>query len=326
MLIGANVVAFGYELSLGLRLDAFLGRWGVVPAHVWAALSGGAPQLQLGVLVTLLTAAFLHGGWLHLAGNMLFLWIFGDNVEDRLGHGTYLVFYLACAVVANLAQVEVDPTSTISAIGASGAIAGVLGAYAVTFPGARVSVVLPIFLFWILDVPALVMIGFWFVTQFFSGVASLASDASQTSGIAWWAHVGGFLCGVLLMLVLPKMEKPRERRRLGSVQEQADADTGWIGLMTGTISLAAQLIEFGIGIRIVAVFLGNGYLGNLSAPVAEVIRLTTPIVKPFAAYVPGYVVAGHLFELYAVVALIFVYLVSAIATWSIAAATYGEPK
>jgi membrane associated rhomboid family serine protease len=327
-LIGANVVVFGYELSLGSGLDAFLDQWGVVPTRVWAAFSGESPPLQLAALATLVTAAFLHGGWLHLAGNMLFLWIFGDNVEDQLGHAPYLLFYLACAVVANLAQVEVDPTSTIAAIGASGAIAGVLGAYAVTFPGARVSVLFPVFFFWIVEVPALFMIGFWFVTQFFSGVVSLASDTSQTSGIAWWAHVGGFLCGVVLMLVLPRPDEPRPRQRFSSAQEQARADTGWIGLLIGTISLAAQLIVIGIGIRIFAIFLGDSlsYLGDFSAPVAEIVRLTTPIVKPFAGYFPGYMIAGHRFELYAVVALIFVYVAGAATTWTIAAATYDGPK
>src|SRR5579884_321969 len=163
-LIATNVVAFLYELSLGPRLEPFLMRWAVVPAHVTAALEGGA-RAQPAVLVTLVTAMFLHGGWLHLGGNMLFLWIFGDNVEDRLGHARYFLFYLVCGVIANFAQIMIDPTSTIPALGASGAIAGVLGAYVVTYPGASVSVVLPIFfLFTVVDVPALIMIGLWFVS------------------------------------------------------------------------------------------------------------------------------------------------------------------
>jgi membrane associated rhomboid family serine protease len=323
-LIAVNILVFVYELSLGSHLEPFLDRWGVIPARVSGALAG-SPNVPTAVLLTLVTAAFLHGGWLHLGGNMLFLWIFGDNVEDRMGHGTYALFFLACAVVANLTQVEVDPTSTIAAIGASGAIAGVLGAYAVTFPGARVSVLVPVFLFWVFEIPALVMIGFWFVTQFFSGVASL-SQTSQTAGIAWWAHVGGFLCGMLLMLVLPKTDPPRVIARFGSVEEEGRADTGWIGLLIGVVSLAAQLVEVGIGVRIVAIFLGRRDYGDFTAPIAEIVRLTTPLVRPFAAFFPAIDLAGHRFELFAVVAIMCVYLVGAVATWTIAAITYDGPK
>jgi membrane associated rhomboid family serine protease len=323
-LIGANVVIFIYELTLGSKLEAFINLWGVVPARITAALVG-SPGVPVMALATLLTGAFLHGGWLHLGGNMLFLWIFGDNVEDRLGHGGYALFYLTCGLVANLTQVEIDPTSTVAAIGASGAIAGVLGAYAVTFPGARVSVLVPIFLFWVFEVPALVMIGFWFVTQFFSGVTSLSGTA-QTAGIAWWAHIGGFLCGVLLMVVMPKVETPRVVTRFGSSEEQARADTGLVGLLIGLVSLAAQLVEIGITVRIVAVFLGRRDYGDFTAPIAELVRLTTPIVRPFAAYLPAIDLAGHRLELFAVAAIICVYLVGSLATWTIAAITYDGPK
>jgi membrane associated rhomboid family serine protease len=323
-LIAVNVGVFIYELTLGPQLDAFLNQWGVVPARISAALAG-SPNASVTILVTLLTATFLHGGWLHLGGNMLFLWIFGDNVEDRLGHGGYALFYLTCGLIANLTQVKIDPTSTVAAIGASGAIAGVLGAYAVTFPGARVSVLVPIFLFWVFEVPALVMIGFWFVTQFFSGITSLSATA-QTAGIAWWAHIGGFLCGVLLMLIMPKAESPRVLARFGSIQEQARADTGLVGLAMGLVSLAAQLVEIGIAVRIVAIFLGQRDYGDFTAPIAEVVQLTTPLVRPFAAYLPAIDLAGHRFELFAVAAIICVYLAGSLATWTIAAITYDGPK
>src|SRR5579883_2084647 len=220
-LIAANVLVFLYELALGPLLDAFLNRWAVVPAQITAALHG-APGAHPSVLITLVTAAFLHGGWLHLGGNMLFLWIFGDNVEDRLGHGRYLCFYLASGIVANLAQVAMSPTSAVPAIGASGAIAGVLGAYVVTYPGASVSVVVPIFfLFTVVDVPALIMIGLWFVSQLFSGVAALQASTADAGGVAWWAHVGGFLFGMLLMTLMPKAPPPPLTRWSLSPQQRA---------------------------------------------------------------------------------------------------------
>jgi membrane associated rhomboid family serine protease len=323
-LIALNVAVFLYELWLGPGLDAALDRWGVVPARINLVLSG-APHADLAVLVTLVTAMFLHGGWLHLAGNMLFLWIFGDNVEDRLGSGVYLAFYLVCGVVANLAQVESAPASLVPAIGASGAIAGVLGAYAVTFPGARVSVVLPILFFWVFEVPALVMIGVWFFTQFFSGVASLTAASSQSSDIAWWAHVGGFACGMVLMVILPKYPAPTPPTWMGSVRDRAREDTGLIGLLTGLVRLGSQLAIFAIGVRIIAVFLGIRSLGEFSAPIGLIVRYTAPVVAPFALYFPVYDIAGHVIELYGVVAMISVYLLGSVATWIIAAAAY-EPR
>ncbi len=323
-LIGINVVVFLYELSLGAGLDPVLERWGVVPARINLALNG-SHEVNLAVLATLVTAMFLHGGWLHLGGNMLFLWIFGDNVEDRLGHATYLAFYLVCGIVANLAQVEVDPTSVVAAIGASGAIAGVLGAYAVTFPGARVSVLVPILFFWVLEVPALLMIGFWFVTQFFSGVAALTTASMQSSGIAWWAHVGGFVSGICLMVILPKYPEPSQGT-WASLHERAQDDTGIVGLAVGTVSLTTQLVQFGIGIRAIAIFLGIRNLGQLTAPIAEIIRLTTPVVEPFALFVPGYLVAGHLIELYSIVAIACVYLLGAAIVWIIAASAYQQGR
>ena len=321
-LIAINVLAFLYELALGPRLDLFLSRWAVIPAEVSAVLRD-APGAHPAVLITLITAMFLHGGWLHLGGNMLFLWIFGDNVEDRLGHGWYLSFYLACGIVANLAQVAMDPTSLVPAIGASGAIAGVLGAYVITYPGASVSVVLPIFfLFTIVDIPALIVIGLWFATQFVSGVASLQASTADTGGVAWWAHVGGFLFGMLLMTLLPKDSPPSLNNWSLSLEQRARQDTGFVGLIVGTVSMLSQLAQFVILIRIVVVFVGAHFLAGFIPLVGNLIVLTTPFVRPFALLVPPIRIEGHVVELYSIVAMAFYYLVGAGLVWAIARLAY----
>lgn len=212
LLVVANILVFLYELSLGPATDQFLVDYGVVPA----AITSGHPISPTGadpVYLTLITSQFLHGGFLHIAGNMVFLWVFGDNVEDRLGHIGYLLFYLAAGVVAGLAQVIVDPTSTVPGVGASGAIAGVLAGYAVLFPKASVRTLLFIGPFITMTrLSAFLLIGFWFVLQLISGVAELANTAaSQGGGVAFWAHVGGFIFGLVIMGVLRRatdIEKP----------------------------------------------------------------------------------------------------------------------
>jgi membrane associated rhomboid family serine protease len=191
--IALNSVAFLFELTLPQPvLESFIHVYGVVPARF--------------DVPTLLTSMFLHGGWLHFLGNMLYLWIFGDNVEDRLGHPRFVVFYLLCGIAAGLAHVFVNPLSQIPTIGASGAIAGVMGAYFVLYPHSRVLALLPIFIFWeIIEVPAILFLGFWFVMQFFSGVGSIAFDTGvETGGVAFWAHVAGFLAGIVLVFVFRK--------------------------------------------------------------------------------------------------------------------------
>jgi membrane associated rhomboid family serine protease len=191
--IVVNSVAFLFELSLPEpALDSFLLMYGVVPVRFsWLAV---------------VTSMFLHGGWLHFLGNMLYLWIFGDNVEDRLGHGRFVLFYLLCGAAAALAHVFMNPSSAIPTIGASGAIAGVMGAYFVLYPQSRVLALLPLFIFWeIIEVPAILFLGIWFVMQFFSGIGSIAADATvQTGGVAFWAHVAGFLAGIAGVLALRK--------------------------------------------------------------------------------------------------------------------------
>ena len=189
ILIAINVLVFLIELSAG---EAFINRWAFVPSRFLANPAGD--------FVTLFTSMFMHAGWVHLIGNMLYLWIFGDNVEDRLGHGMFLVFYLVCGVAAAFAQMAVNMTSSIPNVGASGAIAGALGAYIVMFPGQRVRVLVGRA---ITTMPALIVIGFWIVLQLFSSFAAI-TDSSQTEGggVAYMAHVGGFFAGVLLAFVL----------------------------------------------------------------------------------------------------------------------------
>jgi membrane associated rhomboid family serine protease len=186
---------FLYQLSLGEELLPFVERYAVIPARL---LGGGFPPA--GELLTPVTAMFLHGGWFHMLGNMLYLHIFGDNVEDTLGHGGFLAFYLACGVASFAAQVLFHPASAVPNLGASGAIAGVLGAYFVRFPRARVVTLLPLFVvFTLVEVPAVVFLGLWFLFQFLSGAASLGRASATSGGVAWWAHIGGFVAGAIIM-------------------------------------------------------------------------------------------------------------------------------
>ncbi len=193
-------VAFAWELGLGAGSgDAALNRlildWGVVPARLTAAWGRG--DILSVDTATLITSQFLHGGWLHLLGNMLYLWIFGNNVEDRFGRLGFLLFYLAGGAVAGLAQVAVDPGSGAPTIGASGAIAATLGAYIVLFPRARVtSLIFLGFFYQLLNIPAVVVLGFWFLLQLVDGFASLG--VAQSGGVAFFAHIGGFVLGAMV--------------------------------------------------------------------------------------------------------------------------------
>ena len=195
-LIAINVLVFLYELSLGRAVDAFTLYWGLVPAAFsW---------------VTVVTSMFLHGGFMHVAGNMLYLWIFGDNVEDRMGHGRFLVFYLLCGVAAALAQTITQPDSVIPMVGASGAIAGVMGAYFVLYPRSRIVTLIPLFFFFqVIEVPAIVFLGIWFLMQFISGLGSIVTVAGSTGGIAFWAHVAGFVAGISGVVVFRRPERQR---------------------------------------------------------------------------------------------------------------------
>src|SRR5437660_3285822 len=190
LLVVANVAGFGWELSLGGGLDAFLRRWGLVPADVFESLHGSAGPAAL---VTLLTSTFLHAGWLHLLANLLYLAVFGLPVEKRLGAARFAILYLASGLAGSLAYLLAQPTSDVPAIGASGAIGGVIAAHLVLFPGATLGSLAPVlFLHVVESTPTLLLLLIWLVTQLFSSVASLTA----TTGIAWWAHVGGFVGGL----------------------------------------------------------------------------------------------------------------------------------
>ncbi|MDI3339474.1 MAG: rhomboid family intramembrane serine protease [Sphaerobacter sp.] len=200
-LITVNVLMFLYELSLPMdQLEAFIYRFGVIPAEITTGVDL-PPVVPLPVYVTLLTSMFLHGGWAHLLGNMLFLWIFGDNVEDSMGHLRYLIFYLLGGIGAALAQIFVGgPDLTEPMIGASGAIGAVLGAYLVLYPGGLIRVLVFLgFFVTVLMIPAFIVIGVWVLLQFLNGLATLGVATQQTSGVAFWAHVGGFATGALLV-------------------------------------------------------------------------------------------------------------------------------
>ena len=200
ILIVINAAAFLYELSLGPALRDFMMQWGLVPLRLTRALELGVepPFVAASALVT---SMFLHGGWMHLLGNLWYLAIFGDNVEDRLGHLRALLLYLAAGVAGGLLHYVVNRTSSVPAVGASGAIAGVLGAYMVAFPGARIITLVPLFPFFqLMALPAFVVLGLWFLYQAFSGALSLAW--SPGGGIAWWGHIGGFALGMVAMPLL----------------------------------------------------------------------------------------------------------------------------
>jgi membrane associated rhomboid family serine protease len=203
-LIVINILVFVYELTLQQgQLQQFFEAWAVVPRELTASFEGRGNPTEW---ITLFTSQFLHGGFLHVGGNMLFLWIFGNNVEDRLGHIKYLVFYLACGALAALAQWFFTSGSEIPSLGASGAIAGVMGAYILRFPNARVLTLIPLGIILApIRIPAVFFLGFWFVQQALYGVASLGATTNigmENGGVAYWAHAGGFVFGAILGPIL----------------------------------------------------------------------------------------------------------------------------
>lgn len=197
-LILLNLAVFVYELQLGSGLESFIQAHGFVPVRFAKQLGEG--DLATG-LVPVFTSMFLHGGFLHLLSNLWMLWVFGDNVEDSMGHGRFLFFYLLCGTVSVIAQAATAPVSTLPLVGASGAISGVLGAYFVLYPRARILTLLPvIIIFYLVEVPAFVFLGLWFLLQVLRGyVEALAGPGNLMGGVAWWAHVGGFFAGMALV-------------------------------------------------------------------------------------------------------------------------------
>ena len=198
-IIVINVAVFLYQFFLGPEVEPFIERFGVIPADYFQSASSGGGVLRL------FTSMFLHGGFMHVGGNMLYLWIFGDNVEDRMGHGRYIVFYLLCGLAAGVTHILTNQESNVPTIGASGAVAGVLGAYTLLYPRARVLVLIPIFYFMeFIRLPALAVLGIWFVMQLFQGTLALSANSTATGGVAWWAHVGGFLFGISTIYLFAK--------------------------------------------------------------------------------------------------------------------------
>jgi membrane associated rhomboid family serine protease len=193
-----NTLAWFYELSVPNDvLPTFLQVYGVVPATFHAS--------------TLVTSMFLHGGWMHVIGNMWYLWIFGDNVEDRLGHGRFIVFYLLCGIVAAFGQILIDPTSTLPTIGASGAIAGVMGAYFVLYPQSRVLTLVTLIIFWeVIEMPAIILLGFWFLMQLFSAGAIAVTASTGGGGVAFMAHVAGFITGIVGVFVFRQRQRTEQ--------------------------------------------------------------------------------------------------------------------
>jgi len=202
-LIGLNILVFFYQWSLGPQGgELFVRVYGEVPSHLTAFLAGHSKYSLIQVTLPFLTSMFLHAGLMHVLGNMWFLYIFGDNVEDYLGHFKFLIFYLLAGLIAMATQVAIYPHSNVPTVGASGAIAGVLGAYFILYPRARV---LTWFFVFVIYLPAWVVLGEWFVVQFFSGAATLAQAAGRDmGGVAVWAHVGGFIAGVLMIKLFPE--------------------------------------------------------------------------------------------------------------------------
>lgn len=211
-IIAVNVSIFLYEISLGPDLSIFLKQYGVVPLKVKHYFQVSDLTIT-NIFFPFISSTFLHGGFIHLIGNMWFLWIFGDNIEDKLGHLKYLIFYVVCGIIASSVHVIFNSQSNIPCIGASGAIAGVLGAYMVTFPYARIITIVPLFVFLqVIELPAIVVLGFWFIIQFFNGAASITT--SSGGGVAWWAHIGGFGSGIIIFYLIRILFVRTSRKRI----------------------------------------------------------------------------------------------------------------
>ena len=207
-IVAINVLVFLFEVALDPQgRSVLIYHFGVVPAQI-TSLVGAQHGAIEPALLPVLTSMFLHGSWMHLIGNMWFLWIFGDNIEDHLGHLRYFILYLVCGIAASATHILFNLGSDIPSVGASGAIAGVMGAYFVLFPSARVLTLVPFFFIYFVWLPAWVMLGYWFVVQFLSGAAtSITYSKDSGGGIAFWAHVGGFVTGLLLIKLFPRQAR-----------------------------------------------------------------------------------------------------------------------
>lgn len=209
LLILINIGVFLYEVSLGNTVDNFIITYGIIPGRDFFPLLLYDWFELPSFLYRSVTSMFIHGGWIHIIGNILYLWLFGDNVEDRLGHFRFVLFYLLSGIVASIAECYVHPYSDIPVVGASGAISGVIGAYIFFYPYAKIIMMVPLFFFYpyFFELPALLFVIFWFIEQLLNGLFELSVILRQ-GGVAWWAHIGGFITGLVLTFIL----KPKRRR------------------------------------------------------------------------------------------------------------------
>jgi membrane associated rhomboid family serine protease len=307
VIIGACVIVFLYELTLrGAALDLFVQRWGAVPTVILGAFFGD-PRVPRWELITLFTSQFIHAGFLHLGGNMLFLWVFGRSVEDRLGSALYLVVYLVLGALAGLVQSWISASENMPLIGASGAIAGVLGIYFISYPTAWVRVLVPVlFFFWTFDLPAVLVLAFWFVSQFFSGITAITHATRATGDVAVWAHVAGFALGAASAPFLPHSGGGPAQGAGAPAVRRADAP-GPARLVSSIADLAALLLA----VRLVLHFFGltspRSPLAVLAGPIFAV---TDPIVTPLHELLPEVRVLGGVLETYTLAAMVAVYLIA----------------
>jgi rhomboid family protein len=207
-LIALNAAVFAYELSLGPAINQFIVTFGLIPARYTTPQGAILFTGPAAFLVPVFTSMFIHGGWLHLLGNMLFLFVFGRSNEDRFGHSQFLLLYFVSGFGAASVEILFNMGSRVPTIGASGAIAGILGAYLVSFPTARITTLIPLLIFfWIVRIPAFLILVYWFVIQFIAGQQMLTIESATKGGVAWWAHVGGFVLGMILALAMPKRQR-----------------------------------------------------------------------------------------------------------------------
>jgi len=307
-LIAACGLVFLYELTLrGLALDVFVERWGAVPRLVLAALAGD-PRVPRQQLLTLLTSQFLHAGFLHLGGNMLFLWVFGRAVEDRVGSAVFFVFYLLAGALAGLAQCLVSAGESVPLIGASGAIAAVLGIYFISYPGAWVRVLMPVlFFFWTFDLPAVLVLAFWFVSQFFSGITAITQATRATGDVAVWAHVAGFALGAASAPFLPRDDHalaPGANPHRVSLSPNAP---GPARLVSSLADLAALLLAARLVLRFFGLLAARPPLALITGPVVAV---TQPVVAPLQELLPTVRILGGMLETYTLVAILAVYVIA----------------
>jgi membrane associated rhomboid family serine protease len=306
-IIGVCALVFVYELTLrGSALDLFVERWGAVPRIVLAALAGD-PRVPRIELLTLVTSQFIHAGFLHLGGNMLFLWVFGRAIEDRLGSAVYLGFYLLAGAIAGLVQCWISSGENVPLVGASGAIAGVLGVYFIAYPGAWVRVLMPVlFFFWTFDLPAILVLAFWFVSQFFSGITAITHASRATGDVAVWAHVAGFVVGAASGRFLPQSKSAGASGAGAPALRRADAP-GPARLISSLADLAALLLAARLALRFFGFVAPRSPLALVAGPVVSV---TEPVVAPFQELLPAVRVLGGVLEIYTLVAIVAVYLLA----------------